>query len=130
MSLAIFVNNLSLWVGASSMVSDRAGASGGTVIANNGFWDKSKKSLWGFAGTGTFSAADLQSTSLPSSFPLARNADGSFALGTLGQLTSSSKLINLGVVPSLPSEAGVPGLPFDPATAYVGAPDPGAIEHP
>ena len=129
-SLAIFVNNLSLWVGASSMVSDRAGASGGTVIANNGFWDKSKKSLWGFAGTGTFSAADLQSTSLPSSFPLARNADGSFALGTLGQLTSSSKLINLGVVPSLPSEAGVPGLPFDPATAYVGAPDPGAIEHP
>jgi hypothetical protein len=129
-SLAIFVNNLSLWVGASSMVSDRAGASGGTVIANNGSWDKSKKSLWGFAGTGTFSAADLQSTSLPSSFPLARNADGSFALGTLGQLTSSSKLINLGVVPSLPSEAGVPGLPFDPATAYVGAPDPGAIEHP
>jgi hypothetical protein len=126
-SAPIFVNNLSFWI-SSAQTSDRAGASSGTAIPNNGFWDKTKKSLWGFAGTGTFSSADLKATALPTSFPLPRNADGTFALGDLGKLATDSKLINLGVVPSLPSETGVPGLPFDPASAYIGAPDPGAIE--
>jgi len=126
-SRAIFVNNLSLWT-LGTQTSDRAGAASGTVVASNGFWDKSKKSLWGFAGTGTFSAADLKSTAFPSTFPLARDADGAFALGDVGKLAAGSKLINLGVLPSLPSETGVPGLPYDPASAYIGAPDPGAIE--
>ena len=106
-SQAIFVNNLSVWV-SSTQASDRAGAASGTVVANNGFWDKSKKSLWGFTGSGTFSATDLKSTSLPTSFPLARNADGTFALGDLGKLTTGSKLVDFGVRPRCRRRAACP----------------------
>jgi hypothetical protein len=126
-SAAVFANDVSLWTTGAG-VSDRAGAASGTVVANDAFWDKSKKTLWGFGGTArTVSAADFQSLAAPTSFPLPRLPDGSFDLGALGKLTGSSPLVDVGVTPVAPAGAGA-ALPFDPSTSYVGKPDAGAIE--
>jgi hypothetical protein len=128
-SLARFVNNVSFWT-ISTSTSDRAAAASGTVVQDNAFWDKSKKTLWGFTGkpTATVGASAFQSLSAPTTFPLPRLADGSFDLGALARLSSSSPLVDAGIVPNVPSAAGVTALPFDAASYYKGPADGGAFE--
>jgi hypothetical protein len=118
----IFINNLSLWQTSGTGVNDRYGGSSGIATgSNNVFWFN--KVPRNDAGLSVSSASFQSLTAPPGGF--ARHADGSLNLGGFAKLIATSPLIEAGDVPVLP----IPGeLPFDPATAYLGDPDIGAVE--
>jgi hypothetical protein len=126
-SQAVFVNNASFWTSGAG-IDDRAAASGGTLVANNAFWSKSSGTLWGFGGKSSVTTAAFQSLAAPTTFPLPRSSDGTFRLGALGKPATSGVLVDVGVVPAVPSGAGVSALPFTASSYYIGTPDAGAIE--
>ena len=115
---AVFTNNVSFWTATASAQSDKA--VGTDASSTNCWWDKSKSQPSINAKGLVVTAADFASSlsSPPATIP--RAADGSLDLSFF-RLASASDLVNAGVVP-----AGT--LPFDPATAYSGMPELGAVE--
>ena len=122
---AVFLNNLSLFTVAGSGKSDRyGGPSGAPAGASNIFFSTSGKTRDRNDRDLTVSATSfLTLTPPPGGF--ARAADGSLDLGDFARLLPDSPLIDAGV---LPGSVYLPELPYDPATAYQGAPDLGARE--
>jgi Right handed beta helix region len=115
---AVFSNNVSFWRAASAAKSDKT--LGSDAAQSNCWWTTSGKQPSQNANGLMVSAADFAA---PLDDPkIARAADHSLDFSAFG-LASGSDLINAGVVPD-------GDLPFDPASAYHGKPDLGAVENP
>jgi len=115
---AVFTNNVSFWTATGSAQSDKT--IGTDASSTNCWWDKSRSQPSVNAKGLVVTAADFASSlaSPPATIP--RATDGSLDLSFF-RLAAGSDLVNAGAMP-----AGA--LPFDPATAYSGLPDLGAVE--